>query len=36
MADVATISLACDAGQRLAELHRSKEQVACGKLLQPA
>ena len=32
MADVATISLH-DAGQRLAELHGSKEQIACGKLL---
>ena len=32
MADVATISLH-DAGQRLAELHGSREQIACGKLL---
>jgi hypothetical protein len=32
MAVVGTISLH-DAGRRLAELHRSKEQVACGRLL---
>lgn len=32
MAEVATISLH-DAGQRLSELHGSREQVACGKLL---
>ena len=32
MAEVATISLH-DAGQRLAELRSSREQVACGRLL---